>query len=219
MTSTRSGRPPFSVAAGAAVAALAVAGPARAEAPKDLQPEVRVQRRFVEKRHRLALYVGFAYDGRADYYRSPGIEAAVSFYVAESLALDVRGAWFFASPTDELKDIERATGYVPDSHPPRAALLAGVRWSIGYAKIRLPFDYVLHFEPQAFLYGGIHVTAGDAAGTLVAPLAEIGLGLLLHPTPHIQARLDAGVTVGGEQRTSYVAVVGGYPVLAVGVMF
>jgi hypothetical protein len=197
----------------------ALAGSALADVAPDLKPETRIQRRFVEKKGRLAAYAGFAYLGRGDFYHSPGIEAAVSYYILESLAADLRGAYFFSYASDELKDVAARTGYVPDSHPSKASVLLGARLSIGYAKIRITSHLVVHFEPQLFLYGGIHVTPGLNSSTLVAPMGEIGIGFLVYPTPHIQARIDAGLTVGGEQRTTYVTVVGGFPVLSVGVLF
>jgi hypothetical protein len=198
---------------------LALAGAARAEVVPDLHPTVRIQRRFVEKKHRVAVYAGFAYHGRADYYRSPGLEVAISYHVLESLALDLRGDVFFSSPSAELKELVSRTGYIPDSRPSRAAVMLGVRYSLGYAKMRLGAGHVLHFEPQVFLYGGFHITQGDYAGVGVAPIGEAGIGFLLYATRRVQARLDAGLTVGGEQRTNYVAVVGGLPVLALGVLF
>ena len=205
----------------AALAALgAVAGGAHgAEVPADVRPEVRIQRRFVEKRHRIALYAGFAYIGRGDFYRSPGVELAASFYVLEALAIDVRGAWLISSPTSELNDVVNRTGLIADSRPEKATVMAGLRWSIGYAKIRLSEKHTLHFEPQLFLYGGVHVAGGSFAGTTVGPIGELGLGFLVFVTRRIQVRLDAGLTVEGEQRTHYVAVLGGYPVLSLGVMF
>src|SRR5207247_9691563 len=97
--------------------------------------------------------------------------------------------------------------------------LTGLRWSMGYGKIRLSEQHTLHFEPQLFVYAGLHVAGGPFAGTTVGPMGELGLGLLLFITRRIQARLDAGVTLEGEQRTHYVAVVGGYPVVSLGAMF
>ncbi len=192
---------------------------ASAAEPGDLKPQTRIQRRFVEKKGRFAAYAGFAYLGRADYYRSPGIEVAASYYLLEPLAIDLRGAYFFSYDSDELKDIITRTGYTPDSRRSRSSVLAGVRWSVGYAKIRITDRIVIHFEPQLFLYGGIHITGSDTDPTKVAPLGEIGLGFLIAVTSRIEARIDAGLTVGGEQRTSYVAVVGGFPVVSVGVLF
>jgi len=193
-----------------------LSGVARAE---DLKPEVRIQRRYVEKKHRFALYAGFAYHGRADYYRSPGVELALSYHVLESLAIDLRGDVFFSIPSDELKEIAAKTGYIPDSRPSRAAVQVGVRYSLGYAKLRITSTRALHFEPQAFAYIGVHITQGDFSDLAVAPIGELGIGFLIYATRHVQARLDAGLTIGGEQRTKYVAVVGGLPVLSVGVMF
>jgi hypothetical protein len=199
--------------------ALVVLAAARAAAAEDLRPDVRIQRRFVEQKHRFALYAGFAYLGRGDFYRSPGVEAALSFYPIERLAIDLRGAWFFTYPSDELREVTSRTGFLPDSRPSKASVLIGARYSLGYAKLRVTSKWVLHFEPQLFLYGGIHVTSGAQSPTAVAPMGEIGLGFLLYATSHIQVRLDAGLTVGGEQRTSYVVVVGGYPTVSAGFLF
>lgn len=199
--------------------ALLLLAAARAAAAEDLRPDVRIQRRYVEKRHRFALYAGFAYLGRGDFYRSPGVEAALSFYPIEALAIDLRGAWFFTYPSDELREVTARTGYLPDSRPSKAAVMIGARYSIGYAKIRITSKWVLHFEPQLFLYGGVHVTSGSLSPTAVAPMGEVGLGFLFHATQHIQVKLDAGLTVGGEQRSSYVAVVGGYPTVSAGFLF
>ena len=195
---------------------LLLGGAARAE---DLKPELRIQRRYVEKKHRFALYGGFAYHGRSDYYYSPGIELAVSFYALESLAVDLRGDCFFSVPTNELKEVAANTGYIPDTRPSRAAVQAGVRWSIGYAKLRLSATRALHFEPQLFAYIGIHITQGDFAQLRVAPLGDVGIGFLVYATRKLQARLDAGLTIMGEERSQYVAVVGGLPSLSLGVMF
>ena len=105
------------------------------------------------------------------------------------------------------------------SGPSQASILVGARYSLGYAKLRITSKLTLHFEPQAFLYGGAHVTSGVYSRTTAAPMLELGLGFLVYATNHVQGRIDAGFTVGGEQRTSYVAVVGGFPVVSVGVMF
>ena len=192
---------------------------AAAAEPQDLAPEVRIQRRFLEKKRRFALYAGFAYHGRNDFYYAPGIEVALSFYVLESLAIDLRGALFLSKPTRELYQVLENTGYLPDTQPPQAAVMVGARYSLGYAKIRVSKTRVLHFEPQVFLYGGAHSTSGWFSATQAGPLFEVGLGFLIYPTKHFQMRLDGGLTIGGEQRTNYVAVVGGYPSLLLGAMF
>jgi hypothetical protein len=184
---------------------------------EDLRPETRIQRRFVEKKKKIAVYAGFAYHGRADYYYTPGIDIAVSYFPLETLSIDVRGDCFFSVPTPELKELASRTGYIPDSRPSRAAVQAGVRWSFGYAKLRITGTRTLHFEPQLFAYLGIHIT--DGSSLQVAPLADVGIGFLLYATKRVQARIDAGLTIGGEQRTQYVAVVGGLPVLSLGVLF
>ena len=68
----------------------------------------------------------------------------------------------------------------------------GVRWSLGYAKLRLTKTRALHFEPQLFAYLGIHITEGELSRLHVAPLADIGIGFLVYASRRVQARLDAG---------------------------
>lgn len=202
----------------ASPAAAAPASPAAA-AVADLRPEVRIQRRFVEKRRRFAAYAGFTWLSRGDFYRSPGFDLALTYYAAERLGIDLRGGVLFSSPTDELLDVVHRTGYVPDSRPSRATVLIGARYSIGYAKIQVGSRLVVHFEPQLFLYGGMHVAQGGFADTAVGPMGELGIGFLVFATPRIQARLDAALSIDGQQRSSYVVSLGSHPVLAVGVLF
>jgi hypothetical protein len=204
------------------VAALLLLASSTAQAidtPPDLRPAERIQRRFVDKKGHFSVYAGFAYLDRADFYRNPGIEVAASYYFLEPLAAEVRAAWFWSLPTDEYLNIKEATGYIPDTRPSRASVLGGLRFSLGYAKLRMTATRTLHFEPQLFAYGGVHITSGTFAATGVAPLGLLGLGFLVHLTPHIQTRVDFGVTVGGEQRSTYVTVVGFLPSLSVGVRF
>lgn len=204
---------PAAVVLSIAISTLAATG-ARAEPPDELGPAQRIQRRFVDKQGHLALYAGVSYLERSDFYRSPGLDAAASYYFLESLAAELRASYYWSSPTDELLAVREHTGYIPDSRPSRASVLGGVRLSLGYAKLRVGSSHILHFEPQAFLYGGIHIAGDEAA---VEPLSLVGLGFLVHLTTRLQIRLDLGLAVGGEQRTTYVMVVGFHPTLSIGV--
>ena len=54
------------------------------------------------------------------------------------------------------------TGLLPDSHPPGWRAMVGARYSIGYGKLMVGgLGGVVHFEPQAFLHGGIHDNGGE----------------------------------------------------------
>src|SRR5207302_1267273 len=116
-------------AASLAGASARAAAPATPEPPPDLVPAARIQRRFVEKRLHVAVYAGFAWIGRNDFYRSPGVELAASFYVIEPLAVDLRAAWLFSTPTPELSELVARTGYIPDTRAETATVLGGLRWS------------------------------------------------------------------------------------------
>ena len=106
-------------------------------------------------------------------------------------------------------------GKLPDSRPPGWLFLAGARYSIGYGKLVVGgLGGVIHFEPQAFVHGGIHDYGGD-----VGPSADFGLGFLVFLLPRLFLRADVSVTLDWESRSGRtVTVWGTAPALSVGGM-
>jgi hypothetical protein len=196
---------------GLAVAA-AMPRPARADAPA---PEVteRVQRRFVEKAGRIELVLGFSYLERSDFYRHPGAQASASYWLREPLALELAAAVYASVDTDELAQVERETGLVPDSRRERATLQAGARYCFGYGKMLIRRG-VVHFDPQLYLRAGVHFAEGN-----VGPMTEIGAALAARPGPRWVVRLDLGLTLQGERRSAgWEPVLGFAPVLSLGAL-
>jgi len=206
---------PRAVATRVLALALVLGAGTRARAEDKPQPppvEVRVQNRFVEKAKRFEMAIGFAYLERDDFYRNPGGQFTLTYWLRESLALEAQLAGYDSVETFEARQVREQTGFLPDIRRERPAQRQGGRWSFGYGKVLLG-RRVIHFDPQIFLHAGAHVT--DDGG--IWPLFDGGLALATRPLARMLVRLDLGLVLEGEQRSAgYVAVFGFQPVLAVG---
>jgi len=191
------------------------AAPASAIAEPAPRPEaaVRVQQRFALKAKQVQVYGGFEYLSRGDFYNSPGARVGATYYVLEPLGLEAQLAHDWSSLDATAKQVESLTGFVPDSHPPGWRVTVGARYSIGYGKLMVGgLGGVVHFEPQAFLHGGIHDNSGE-----IGPSTDAGLGFLVFLTPRFFARVDAAVTLDFESRSgTTIGVWGALPSLGVG---
>ena len=204
---------PLATTAAVATAPLAPARGLIADpAPRPLTA-VRVQSRYAVKSKQFQISGGFAYLSRGDFYVSPGVRVGGTYYLLEQLGLELQVSHFWSSLNAEAERIKETLGAIPDSHAPGWLMLAGARYSIGYGKLMVGgLGGVLHFEPQVFARGGLHVHDGDTG-----PSADTGLGLLVFVTPKLFARIDASVVYEREQRSGNgVSVWGIMPSIGVG---
>jgi hypothetical protein len=174
---------------------------------------VRVQQRFALKAKQVQLYGGFEYLSRGDFYNSPGLRVGATYYVLEPLGLEAQLAHDWSSLDAYADQVKSVTGRLPDSHPPGWRAMVGARYSIGYGKLVVGgVGGVVHFEPQAFVHGGIHDNDGE-----IGPSTDAGLGFLVFLTPRFFARVDAAVTLDFESRSgTTIGVWGALPSLGVG---
>lgn len=174
---------------------------------------VRVQQRFALKAKQVQIYGGFEYLSRGDFYNSPGLRVGATYYVLEPLGLEAQLAHDWSSLDATAEQVKADTGLLPDSHPPGYRAMVGARYSIGYGKLMVGgLGGVIHFEPQAFLHGGIHDNGGE-----IGPSTDAGLGFLVFLTPRFFARADAAVTLDFESRSgTTIGVWGALPSLGVG---
>ena len=195
--------------------ASATAAPARAIHEPAPRPEaaVRVQEWFALKAKQVQLYGGFEYLSRGDFYNSPGFRIGATYYVLEPLGLEVQVAHDWSSLDSTAEQVKADTGLLPDSHPPGWRAMVGARYSIGYGKLMVGgLGGVVHFEPQAFLHGGIHDNGGE-----IGPSSDAGLGFLVFLTPRFFARVDAAVTLDFESRSgTTIGVWGALPSVGAG---
>jgi hypothetical protein len=174
---------------------------------------VRVQQRFALKAKQVQIYGGFEYLSRGDFYNSPGLRIGATYYVLEPLGLEAELAHDWSSLDSTAEQVKTDTGLLPDSHPPGWRAMLGARYSIGYGKLMVGgLGGVVHFEPQAFLHGGIHDNGGE-----IGPSSDGGLGFLVFLTPRFFARVDAAVTLDFESRSgTTIGVWGVLPSLSAG---
>ena len=174
---------------------------------------VRVQQRFALKAKQVQIFGGFEYLSRGDFYNSPGLRIGATYYVLEPLGLEAQLAYDWSSLDATAEQVKTDTGLLPDSHPPGLRAMVGARYSIGYGKLMVGgLGGVVHFEPQAFLHGGIHDNGGE-----IGPSTDAGLGFLVFLTPRFFARVDAAVTLDFESRSgTTIGVWGALPALSVG---
>ena len=176
---------------------------------------VRVQQRFAVKAKLTQIFAGADYLSRGDFYNSPGVRAGATYYVLEPLGVEVQVGHFWSSLDATAEQVKSTTGTLPDSHPPGWLALVGARYSIGYGKLMVGgLGGVIHFEPQAFVHGGVHDNGGE-----VGPSADFGLGFLVYLMPRVFLRADVAVTLDWEERSGATKTVWGtLPALSVGGM-
>jgi hypothetical protein len=174
---------------------------------------IRVQQRFALKAKLVEIFGGVEYLSRGDFYNSPGLRIGATYYVLEPLGLEAQLAHDWSSLDSTAERVKTDTGFLPDSHPPGWRAMVGARYSIGYGKLMVGgLGGVVHFEPQAFLHGGIHDNGGE-----IGPSTDAGLGFLVFLTPRFFVRVDAAVTLDFESRSgTTIGVWGALPALGAG---
>lgn len=183
------------------------------EAAPRPEAAIRVQQRFAFKAKLVEVAAGFEYLSRGDFYNSPGARISGAYYPIEPLGIEARISHYWSGLDATAQEVISTNGTLPDSHAPGWVAMVGARYSIGYGKLLVGgLGGVIHFEPQAFVHGGIHDNAGD-----VGPSADFGLGFLVFLTPRLFVRADVPVTLDWEYRYSRtVTVFGTAPTLSVG---
>jgi len=189
------------------VATHFVAAPVRAD---DDRPTI--QRRYAEKDDSLYLHATGATHIRNDFYNSFGAGADVGFYSSEALGFELRSLFLGTRLSRAAVDVKERTGLTPDARPQSMMFTAGPRWSFGYGKILAINRFVVHFDPQLTLQGGV-----ARAERRLLPTAYTALTLLTHYRWGIQAKVDLGATIQMEKRDrGWVTSVGFMPVLGLG---
>jgi hypothetical protein len=181
------------------------AGTLREPAPRPVA-DLRVQNRFATNAGTTQLFVGIDYFDRRDYYTSPGLRVGGTYYLGESLGVELQMSRFFSSLNHAATEVQHTYGLLPDSRAPTWLFLAGGRYALGFGKMMIGgVNHVVHFQPQALAQVGLHVYDGS-----LGPSGMIGAGLLVHITPRWFVRLDGAMTVELESRIDGTATVLGF---------
>jgi len=196
--------------AGVLAAAVLVLGSVPSQAQDADRPTI--QNRFGEKAGSLYAHAALMTQIRNDYYDSIGFGADAGYYPGESLGLEVRWLYLLSSLNPAAADVKNRTGLTPDARPQHMMMTVGARYSIGYGKMLVGRERIVHFDPQIVTHGGIAL-----AEKRVLPTLETGLSLLTHFKWGLQAKVDLLAAFQLEDRDrGWVPSFGFVPVLGVG---
>jgi hypothetical protein len=165
-----------------------------------------VQNRYAHNASTTQLFGGVDYLERGDFYLSPGLRVGGTYFLAESMGVELQVSRFFSSLNHAAQQVEHDYGLLPDARRPTWLMVGGLRYAFGFGKMMLGgVDHVVHFQPQALAQIGLHVHDGS-----LGPSGLAGLGLMVHVTPVWFVRLDGAMTVELESRLTGTATVLGF---------
>ena len=161
-----------------------VATPAAPEEPPMTEREITqddrvksVQRKVFQKKGRLELTPMVTLGVNDPLYVKFGGTLRASYFIADSLAISVRGLYLDTDPTDDVRTAKANFQSRIFYSRPNWGAMADLEWSPFYGKITI-FNSIIHFD--AYLLGGLGVvqTSASAPASVDPKLAaDMGVGL------------------------------------------
>ncbi len=139
---------------------------------RDITQEDRVksvQRKLYLKRHRFELAPYFVTSVNDPYYLKAGAAVRAAFYLSDSLALSVRGAYLATGPTEDVRIAKEVFNSRVFFSVPNYLVMGDFEWSPFYGKVAI-FNSILHID--AFLSAGAGAVITETPG----PKAAFDLG-------------------------------------------
>ena len=162
---------------GAARAPVAAkAAPAGSELEITQADRVRsIQRKVYLKKGRFELMPHALYSVNDPYYSKTGVGLAANYFLADTLAVGLRGTWMAVLPSDDVRTAKRNFQSRIFYSVPQWAAMADVQWSPVYGKIAVG-NSILHFD--GYLVGGAGVVYTETSATRgLNVAADLGAGL------------------------------------------
>ena len=144
---------------------------------RDITQEDRVksvQRKLYLKRLRFELSPSLFVSVNDPFYTKAGAGLRGAFYLADTLALSLRGMYLQTLASDDVRTAKRTFQSRIFYSVPQLAAMADLEWSPIYGKVAL-FNSILHFD--AFVLGGLGAVGTETAPFPGHPGAELGAGL------------------------------------------
>lgn len=142
-----------------------------------------VQRKVYLKKGRFDLTPMFQVSVNDPYYFKLGGSLRLGYYLADTLAISVRGSLFRVQPDDSARLARRVFGSQLFYSVPRWSVMGNAEWSPIYGKVAF-LNSILHFD--AYLLGGLGVVNTDTSSVVTnsvtgatrgpSPATDIGLG-------------------------------------------
>lgn len=169
-----------------------------------------IQKRYADKDKLLYANASVMTHVRDDFYSSWGYGADVGFFLTQTLGLELRFIKLNTTLDDAAIDLKQRIGITPDARPQRLWAQAGVRYAPGYGKMLMWESFVVHFDPQLVVHGGIAQADGR-----ILPSFNVALSMLAHFRWGIKLKVDLGASIQSEARergtvwtTGFVPLVG-----------
>jgi outer membrane beta-barrel protein len=134
-----------------------------------------IQRKVYLKKGRFELMPHALYSVNDPYYSKTGVGLAANYFLADTLAVGLRGAWMTVLPSDDVRTAKRNFQSRIFYSVPQYAVMANVQWSPVYGKIAVG-NSILHFD--GYLLGGAGVLGTETSATRgLNVAADLGAGL------------------------------------------
>ncbi|MCG8416683.1 MAG: hypothetical protein MJE77_01915 [Proteobacteria bacterium] len=196
-----------------AVIAMAVLCGVATAASADQPPTF--QRRYAAKTGTFHANLIAATHLRNDFYNSYGIGVSAGYYPVERWGVELQFIGLRTRLNDAARNIKEQTGLTPDARPQQLMATAGARMSLGYGKVLLPGDFLVHFDPQVVVQSGIAV-----ADRRIVPTVLLAPSLLLHLKWGLQVCIDLNMSYQLEPRDrGRVSSFGFFPNVGIGWRF
>ncbi|RAL24701.1 hypothetical protein DL240_00385 [Lujinxingia litoralis] len=171
-----------------------------------------IEERVVLKEDRLYGHLSAAMLVRNDFYDTPGFGLDLGYYFDERWGAELRVLKLQSTLSRAGASVLEQTGLAPDLRAPDLWLSAGVRSSLGYAKILVWERFVMRFDPQLVGHAGVLF-----AEERIAPGAAIGAGVVIHMKWDLQLKIDLLFSAQFENRLRGIAPAFGFmPSLSLG---
>lgn len=146
-----------------------------------------VQRKVFLKKQRLEVFPFFGLDLNDPFYQHLLLGGSLSYHLVDSLAIEARGGFVFASIRQgSVKIVRQEVGAVLENVPAlKGHVDLDVTWAPLYGKISLLGEGILHFD--TYLTGGPGIFLTDIG---VAPAVNIGIGQRYFITRWLDFRLE-----------------------------
>lgn len=192
-----SARMPVAILALLAAAAPAWAQTATSTDTPDGTPYARVEARRFAHDDRLFVRAALAWWSRDDLRTNPGLTLEGTWYLTETVGLDLASVTVFFSQLAATADaLRRQTGLLPDSQKPLVRAMVGARWGFAYGKWLIE-DLGVVVHADAAVRGHLGLVITDAAAN---PGGDLGLTLQLRAADHLLVWVDAGWLASYEAR-------------------
>lgn len=147
---------------------------AKKDEEEDLSDRIKaVQRKVFLKKQRVELFPYFGFDLNDPFFTHLVLGGSLSYHLVDSLSIDARGGFVFASIEKNIVRIIRTEAGAILENPPEFQFHADLdlTWAPIYGKISLFGDAILHFD--TYVSGGPGLFGTDEG---VNPAFNVGIG-------------------------------------------